>query len=299
METGGYGQGPAGEAGLGAGERARAKVTSGALRALKGARPIVMVTAYDYPSARISDAAGVDAILVGDSLGMIVLGYDSTTPVTMGEMIHHGRAAARGARAAHVVVDLPFGTYQVGDAEAVANAVRLVKETGCDAVKLEGGVAMAPRIAAIARAGIPVLAHIGLTPQTAGALGGFKVQGRDRAGARAILADAAAVEAAGAYGVVLELIPQQLAALITARLAIPTIGIGAGRGCDGQVLVGADLLGLFDRFTPKFVKRYADLGAQMRAALERYAEEVREGAFPGEEHSFNLKADLARELAEG
>ena len=277
----------------------RGKVTVQALRAIKGATPIAMVTAYDYPSARISDAAGIDIILVGDTLGMVVLGYDGTTPVTMEDMIHHGRAVTRGARAAHVVVDLPFGAYQVGDEQAVANAIRLVKETGCDAVKLEGGVALASRIAAIARIGIPVMAHIGLTPQTAGALGGFKLQGRDRDAARAILADAAAVEAAGAYAVVLEMVPQQLAGLITGRLTIPTIGIGAGRGCDGQVLVNADLLGLFDRFQPKFVKRYADLGGQFRAALERYIAEVREGAFPGEEHSFNMKAAVLREVAEG
>ena len=197
------------------------------------------------------------------------------------------------------MVDLPFGAYQVSDEQAVANAIRLVKETGCDAVKLEGGVALASRIAAIARIGIPVMGHIGLTPQTAGALGGFKLQGRDRDAARAILADAAAVEAAGAYAVVLEMVPQQLAGLITGRLTIPTIGIGAGRGCDGQVLVNADLLGLFDRFQPKFVKRYADLGGQFRAALERYIAEVREGAFPGEEHSFNMKAEVLRDVAEG
>ena len=277
-----------------AGERPRDKVTSQALRAMKGARRIVMVTAYDYPTAAASDAAGVDAILVGDSLGMVVLGYDSTTPVTMEEMIHHGRAVVRGARAPHVVVDLPFGAYQVSDEAAVANAVRLVKETGCDAVKLEGGVAMAPRIAAIVRAGIPVVGHIGLTPQTAGALTGLRVQGRDAQAARAILADGAAVAAAGAHAVVLEMIPQQLGALITARLTIPTIGIGAGRECDGQVLVNFDLLGLYERFTPKFVKRYADLGAQMRAALAAYAEEVREGAFPGPEHAFNMKADVLR-----
>ncbi len=280
------------------GSEPRQKVTIQALRAMKGARRIAMVTAYDYPSAQLSDAAGIDIILVGDSLGMVVLGYDSTVPVTMEEMIHHGRAVARGVRAAHVVVDLPFMSYQVSDEQAVANAGRLLKETGCDAVKLEGGANMASRIAAIARAGIPAMGHIGLTPQTAGALGGLKVQGRDRATARALLAGAAAVEAAGAYSLVLEAIPQQLAALITARAAIPTIGIGAGPACDGQVLVNADMLGLYTRFSPKFTKRYADLGAQYRGALARYIEEVREGAFPGPEHAFNMKADLARELAE-
>ena len=277
----------------------RAKVTIQALRAMKGATPITMITAYDYPAARLSDAAGIDVILVGDTLGMTVLGYDSTVPVTMEEMIHHGRAVVRGTRAAQVVVDLPFGAYQISDEGAVANAIRLLKETGCDAVKLEGGAAMASRIAAIRRAGIPVMAHLGLTPQTAGALGGFKLQGRDRDAARAILADAAAAEAAGAYSIVLEMIPQQLAALVTQRSGLPTIGIGAGRGCDGQVLVNADLLGLFDRFTPKFVKRYADLGTQYRAAVEQYIAEVREGTFPGEEHSFNLKASVLRELTDG
>ncbi len=195
------------------------------------------------------------------------------------------------------MVDLPFGAYQVSDEQAVASAIRLIKETGCDAVKLEGGVALAPRIAAIRRAGIPVMAHIGLTPQTAGALGGFKVQGRDRDAARAILADAAAVEAAGAYAVVLEMVPRQLAGLVTKRLGIPTIGIGAGRGCDGQVLVNADMLGLFDRFRPRFVKEYADLGAHFRDAVGRYIADVREGAFPGDEHSFNMKAEVLREVA--
>ncbi len=282
--------------GAGASADGRGKVTIQALSAMKGATPIAMITAYDYPSARISDAAGIDIILVGDTLGMVVLGYDGTTAVTMEEMIHHGRAVVRGTRAAHVVVDLPFGAYQVSDEQAVASAIRLIKETGCDAVKLEGGVALAPRIAAIRRAGIPVMAHIGLTPQTAGALGGFKVQGRDRDAARAILADAAAVEAAGAYAVVLEMVPRQLAGLVTKRLGIPTIGIGAGRGCDGQVLVNADMLGLFDRFRPRFVKEYADLGAHFRDAVGRYIADVREGAFPGDEHSF-MKAEVLREVA--
>ncbi|MGN6699385.1 MAG: 3-methyl-2-oxobutanoate hydroxymethyltransferase [Thermomicrobiales bacterium] len=278
-------------------EPTRAKVTAPDLRALKGQRRIVMVTAYDYPSAVLSDAAGVDSILVGDSLGMVVLGYESTVPVTMAEMLHHGRAVVRGARSALVVVDLPFMAYQVSNEQAVRNAGRLMKETGCDAVKLEGGEAMAPRVRAIVQAGIPVVAHVGLTPQTASALGGLRVQGRDVASARAILAGALAVEAAGAFAVVLEAIPRQLATLITARVTIPTIGIGAGADCDGQVLVNADMLGLYPRSSPKFSKQYADLGSQYRAALERYAAEVRAGTFPAAEHTFTLRATVLREIA--
>jgi 3-methyl-2-oxobutanoate hydroxymethyltransferase len=277
-------------------EPARAKVTVPELRALKGQRRLVMVTAYDYPSAFLSDAAGVDIILVGDSLGMVVLGYESTVPVTLAEMIHHGRAVVRGARGALIVVDLPFMSYQVSDEQAARSAGRLMKETGCDAVKLEGGAAMAPRVAAIVQAGIPVVAHVGLTPQTASALGGLRVQGRDVASARAILAGARAVEAAGAFAVVLEAIPRQLAALITARLTIPTIGIGAGGDCDGQVLVNADMLGLYPRPSPKFSKQYADLGGQYRAALEHYAADVRAGAFPATEHTFTLRAAVLHEI---
>jgi 3-methyl-2-oxobutanoate hydroxymethyltransferase len=274
----------------------RTKLTPPAVRAAKGRRKLAMVTAYDYLAAQISEAAELDILLVGDSLGMVVLGYESTVPVTLDEMIHHGKAVVRGAPRTHIVVDLPFGSYQVSDEQAVESAVRVQKETECDAVKLEGGTTMATRIAAITRAGIPAMAHLGLTPQTAGALGGFKAQGRDRDTARALLADADAVAAAGAYGVVLEAIPRQLAALITARVPIPTIGIGAGPDCDGQVLVNADLLGLFTSFTPKFVKRYANLDAQYRAALADYAAEVRAGDFPAAEHTFTMQADVLQDI---
>jgi len=259
----------------------REKLTAPALQAMKSSRAggpkIVMVTAYDYPTARAVEAAAIEAILVGDSLGMVVLGYTSTVPVTLDEMLHHTRAVVRGAGSVHVVADLPFMTYQVSDEQAVASAGRLMKEGGADAVKLEGGVAMASRIAAIVRAGIPVMAHIGLTPQSASALGGFKVQGRSLDAARGVLADAMSVQEVGAYSVVLEAIPRQLARIITARLDIPTIGIGAGVECDGQVLVSPDLLGSFDRFTPRFAKRFADIGGATRDAFARFVEEVRAG----------------------
>ncbi len=248
--------------------------------------PLVMITAYDYPTARIVDQAGVDLILVGDSLGMVCLGYPDTVPVTLDEMIHHTAAVARGAERALVVGDLPFLSYQVSREQAVESAGRLVKEARADCVKLEGGRSQADKIEAIVTAGIPVMAHIGLTPQTATQLGGFKVQGRDPEAARALLEDAKAVEAAGAFAVVLECVPTKLATRISQSLSIPTIGIGAGPRCDGQVLVLHDLVGLFDRFVPKFVKRYADLGAEMRRAVETYCAEVRDGAFPGPEHGF-------------
>ncbi|GAB4254504.1 3-methyl-2-oxobutanoate hydroxymethyltransferase [Deferrisoma sp.] len=248
--------------------------------------PLVMITAYDYPTARIVDQAGVDLILVGDSLAMVCLGYPDTVPVTLDEMIHHTAAVARGAERALVVGDLPFLSYQVSREQAIESAGRLVKEARADCVKLEGGRSQADKIEAIVTAGIPVMAHIGLTPQTATQLGGFKVQGRDPEAARALLEDAKAVEAAGAFAVVLECVPTKLATRISQSLSIPTIGIGAGPRCDGQVLVLHDLVGLFDRFVPKFVKRYADLGAEMRRAVETYCAEVRDGAFPGPEHGF-------------
>lgn len=274
----------------------RAKMTAPDVRARKGGAKITMVTAYDYPTARAVDAAGLDAILVGDSLGMVVLGYESTVPVTMEEMLHHTRAVMRGAGSVHVVADLPFMSYQVSNEQAVANAGRLMKEGGANAVKLEGGSGVASRVEAIARAGIPVMAHIGLTPQSASALGGFKVQGRSLDAARAVLADALAVERAGAYAVVLEAIPRQLARVITARVGIPTLGIGAGLDCDGQVLVVADLLGTFDRFTPKFAKRYANLSVTMRDALAAFAAEVHAGSFPGQEHGFAMSREVIAAL---
>lgn len=277
-------------------EVTREKITAPAIQAMKGGDRIVMVTAYDYPTARAVEAAGLEAILVGDSLGMVVLGYDSTIPVTMADMIHHTRAVMRGIETVHVVADLPFMSYQVSDAQAVENAGRLMKEGGADAVKLEGGRAMATRIEAIVRSGIPVMAHIGLTPQASAALGGFKVQGRSLDAARGVIDDALAVEAAGAYAVVVEAVPRQLARIITSRLAIPTIGIGAGVDCDGQVLVNGDLLGSFDRFTPRFAKQYAHLATTMRDAFAAFAAEVRSGDFPTKDHGFAMSREVIAAL---
>ncbi len=248
--------------------------------------PLTVLTAYDYPTARILDRAGIDVILVGDSLGMVVLGYPDTVSVTMDEMVHHTAAVARGTERALVVADLPFLSYQVNVEEAVRNAGRLVKEARADCVKLEGGRSQCDKVAAIVRAGMPVMGHVGLTPQTATQLGGFKVQGRTPAAAQALVEDARALEAAGAFSVVLECVPSGLAAEVTRALSIPTIGIGAGPGCDGQVLVLHDLVGLFDRFVPKFAKRYADASGEIRRAVEAYRDEVTAGAFPGPEHEF-------------
>ncbi|CEP68936.1 Ketopantoate hydroxymethyltransferase [Moorella glycerini] len=266
---------------------ARTKVTLPQLRAMKErGEKITMVTAYDYPSALLADRAGMDMLLVGDSLGMVVLGYQSTVPVTMDEMVHHTRAVMRANPAALVVADLPFLSYQASVQDAVYNAGRLVKEGGADAVKLEGGRAMIPMVRAIVDAGIPVMGHLGLTPQSVVQLGGYRVQGREAAAAEKIAADAAELVEAGIFSLVLECVPAELARRITAELPVPTIGIGAGPDCDGQVLVYHDLLGLFDRFQPKFVKRYVNLGEAIVKALADYREEVRQGKFPGEEHSF-------------
>ena len=250
--------------------------------------PIVMVTAYDYPSGRIADTAGVDVVLVGDSAAMTVLGNDSTVPATMEEMIMLARAAARGAERPLVVADMPFGSFQVSDEEAVRNGVRFVKEADADAVKLEGAGATLSRVHALVGAGIPVMGHVGLTPQSATMLGGFRAQGRTAEKARRLLQDARALEAAGCFAIVLEAVPAQVAARITESLTVPTIGIGSGRGCDGQVLVFHDLLGLHDGKAPRFVKRYADLATETRSALERYAADVRSGAFPADEHTYSI-----------
>lgn len=259
-------------------------------------RKIKMITAYDFPMAALVDQSPMDMILVGDSLGMVVLGYESTVPVTMEEMIHHTRAVMRGARNTFVVADLPFMSYQVSSKEALRNAGRLVKEGGADAVKLEGGSSVAETVRAMVSAGIPVMGHLGLTPQTATMLGGLKVQGKDEAAARTILSDARLLEEAGAFALVLEAIPAQLAELVTSRLSIPTIGIGAGAGCDGQVLVLHDILGLFQRFTPKFAKRYADLAPTITDALSSYCDEVDGGQFPAKEHIFSMKPDVLSSL---
>jgi 3-methyl-2-oxobutanoate hydroxymethyltransferase len=249
-------------------------------------KKITMLTAYDYPTAQIVDQAGIDMILVGDSLGMVVQGVSSTLPVTMDEMIYHTKMVTRGAVSAMVVGDMPFLSYQTSREEAVRNAGRFLKEAGAEAVKLEGGSPMADVIRAIVSAGIPVVAHIGLTPQYMHALGGFKVQGKDEATRLKVLADARAVQDAGAFAVVLEALPASLAKEIHETLHIPTIGIGAGVECDGQVLVLHDLLGLFDRFTPKFVKQYANLKDLALKAVTAYKQEVESGKFPSEEHSF-------------
>jgi 3-methyl-2-oxobutanoate hydroxymethyltransferase len=259
---------------------------------------LTMITAYDYHTARLAEAAGIDLLLVGDSLGMVVLGYSSTVPVTLEEMLHHTRAVVRGAPRTHVVADLPFMTYQISDAQAMESAGRLLKEGGADAVKLEGGQAMAGRVRALVAAGIPVMGHVGLTPQSAGSLGGFRVQGRGRDAALGILADAEAIVAAGAYAVVVEAVPTELAALMTERLSVPTIGIGAGPACDGQILVLHDLLGLEDRISPRFAKRYADIGTATREAFAAFAAEVRDGVFPDAEHSYAMKPDVAKSLRE-
>jgi 3-methyl-2-oxobutanoate hydroxymethyltransferase len=243
---------------------------------------LAVVTAYDYTSGRLCDEAGADALLVGDSLGMVVQGHPTSLPVTLDEMIYHTRCVMRGARRALVVVDLPFMTYQVSAKQAVRSAGRLMKEAGAHAVKLEGGVRMRGAIRACVDAGIPVMGHIGLTPQSVHQVGGFKVQ-RDAA---SLLADAAAVEEAGAFAFVVESVPAELGAKITSAVSIPTIGIGAGAGCDGQVLVFHDLLGLFPDFKPKFAKRYADLGGAAKTAVEAYCREVKDGSFPAAEHTF-------------
>ncbi len=243
---------------------------------------LAVVTAYDYTSARLCDESGVDAILVGDSVGMVVQGHPTSLPVTLAEMIYHTKCVMRGTRRALVVADLPFMTYQVSAKQAVRSAGRLMKEAGVHAVKLEGGVRMRAAVRACVDAGIPVMAHIGLTPQSVHQFGGFKVQ-RD---ADALLADVKAVEESGAFAVVVESVPAEFGAKITAAVTIPTIGIGAGVGCDGQVLVFHDLLGLYPDFKPKFAKRYADLGGAAKAAMEAYCREVREGAFPAAEHTF-------------
>ena len=249
---------------------------------------ITMLTAYDYPTALAVDQAGIDSILVGDSLGMVVLGYENTLPVTMADMLHHCRAVARGAKYALLVGDLPFMSYQVSVEQAMRNAGRFLQEAGMDAVKLEGGRERLDAIRAIVAAGIPVQGHLGLTPQSVHQLGGFRSQGRTATAARRLLEDALMLQDARCFSIVIESVPTRLAALVSQRLEIPTIGIGAGAGCDGQVLVTHDLLGLFDRFTPRFVKKYADLHGEIARALDAYRTEVRTGTFPRPEHTVDM-----------
>ncbi len=257
---------------------------------------ISMLTAYDYSTAKLMDEAGINGILVGDSLGMVVLGYEDTLPVTMEDMIHHTAAVCRGAKNTLVLGDMPFMSYQVSVEEAVYNAGRLMKEGRCQAVKLEGAASVCPQIRAITNASIPVMAHIGLTPQSINAFGGFKVQGKSEEAAKKLLEDAKAVEEAGAFAVVLECVPAKLAELISKSISIPTIGIGAGAGCDGQILVYQDMLGLFSDFTPKFVKKYANVGEMMTQAFRDYIADVQEGSFPAPEHTFAISEGVIKKL---
>jgi len=267
----------------------RKKVTTASLLQKKERRtPITMLTAYDYPTALVEDQVGIDAILVGDSLGMVVLGYENTLPVTMDMMLHHCRAVARGATYSLLIGDMPFMSYQVSASEAARNAGRFLQEGGMEAVKLEGGRERLEAVGAITSAGIPVMGHLGLTPQSVNQLGGFRPQGKTAAAAKRLLEDARLLEQAGCFSLVLESVPARLAKLVSARLSIPTMGIGAGVGCDGQVLVTHDLLGLFDRFTPKFVKKYADLHGEMQRAFTAYMEDVQARAFPDVDHSVEM-----------
>jgi 3-methyl-2-oxobutanoate hydroxymethyltransferase len=276
------------------------KVTLLTLQAKKDrGEPITMLTAYDFPTARALDRAGVDSILVGDSLGMVVLGYDTTIPVTMEDMLHHARAVSRGARTAHLVGDMPFLSYQTSVEDALRNAGRFLKDGGMNAVKLEGGREILPAVRAIVAAGIPVVGHIGLTPQKVNQLGGFRTQGKSAAAAQALIEDAEALEEAGCHLLVLEAIPDRLAGLITGRLTIPTVGIGAGAACGGQVLVTHDLLGMTEGFTPKFVKRYANLGEEAARAVGAYLDDVAAGRFPEAAHSQPLDEDVFRSLTQG
>ena len=277
---------------------AEQKLTIPDITARKGGQPLSMLTAYDWAWARIQDKAGIDMLLVGDSLGMTMLGYTSTVPVTMDVMVHHTAAVARGAERALVVADMPFGSLN-GKRQGVANATRLIQEGGADAVKIEGGVDNAGIVRAIVRAGIPVVGHVGLTPQTAVNLGGFKVQGKSAQAARKVFDDALALQEAGCFCVVLEAVPTPLAREITRRVGIPTIGIGAGNVCDGHVLVMHDLLGMFDRFTPKFVRQYAKLGEVATEAIKGYIADVGSRAFPGEENSFDMKPEELQALLLG
>ena len=275
----------------------RKKVTTLSLRQKKErSEPITMLTAYDYPTALTMDQAGMDVILVGDSLGMVVLGYENTLPVTMDDMLHHCRAVARGAKSALLIGDMPFMSYQASIEEAVRNAGRFLQNGGMDAVKLEGGHERADAIRAIVSAGIPVMGHIGLTPQSVHQLGGFRPQGKTALAAKRLLEDALLLEDAGCFSVVLESVPARLGELISKKLAIPTIGIGAGAGCDGQVLVTHDMLGLFERFTPKFVKKYADLHGEMQRAFAEYIADVQAKTFPDAGHSVEMKDDQWEEL---
>lgn len=265
-------------------------------KAKENKEKVTMLTAYDYSMAKLIDEAGIEMILVGDSLGMVMLGYGDTLSVTMEDMIHHTRAVARGVKNAMVVADMPFLSYQTSVYDAVCNAGRLMKEGRAQAVKLEGGREFAEHIRAITNASIPVVGHLGLTPQSLNAFGGFKVQGKTQEAAQKLLEDARIIEEAGAVAVVLECVPAKLASLVTEKIHIPTIGIGAGAGCDGQVLVYQDMLAMFGDFKPKFVKRFGEIGTQMKEAFQKYSEEVKAGTFPAEEHTFKIEDDVIEKL---
>ncbi|WP_324825496.1 3-methyl-2-oxobutanoate hydroxymethyltransferase [Sinanaerobacter sp. ZZT-01] len=264
--------------------------------AKKNRQKLSMLTAYDYSTAKLMDQSGIHGILVGDSLGMVMLGYKDTLAVTMEDMLHHTRAVARGAKNSLIVADMPFLSYHTGINEAVTNAGRLIKEGGAQAVKLEGGSSFCKEIEAITRASIPVMAHLGLTPQSIHTFGGFKVQGKTQEAAQALLNDAREVEASGAFALVLECVPEKLAKKISEALSIPTIGIGAGAGCDGQILVYQDMIGMYSDFTPKFVKQYINVGTQMKQAFASYIEEVQEGIFPQKEHTFSIEDSVIDQL---
>lgn len=272
------------------------KYTINDFAAAKGNRKITMLTAYDYSMAKIVDGSGIDCILVGDSLGMVVQGYDSTLQVTMDDMVYHTKAVTRGTERAFVVGDMPFLSYHVSVEEAVRNAGRLVQEGGANAIKLEGGTDVIPQIEAIIRAQIPVMGHIGLTPQSVNKFGGFKVQGKEAEAAQKIIDDAVALEAAGVFAIVLEGVPAKLADIITKKVSVPTIGIGASVGCDGQVLVVNDMLGMFSDFTPKFVKQYANVKDIMTAGIKHYIEEVNAEVFPEKKHTFTIDDDVLEKL---
>ena len=269
-----------------------AKVTGQVLKEMKQrGEKITYLTAYDYSTGLLLDKAGIDVILVGDSLGMTMMGEDTTIPVTMEEMIHHIKCVVKGAKNPMIVGDMPFGSYNISNEQAIMNATRLMKEGGCDVVKLEGGALVKDTVRAIVNAGIPVMGHIGLTPQTISKMGGFKVQGKNAEGAKALIEDAKALEDAGAFSIVLECIPAPISKMITEAVSIPTLGIGAGIHCDGQVMVFHDMVGLFDKFTPKFVKKYTNLTEIILKALEEFKEEVKTQKFPEEKHSFIIKEE--------
>lgn len=271
------------------------KKTINTFKEAKGKRKLTMLTAYDYPTAKIVDEAGIDSILVGDSLGNVILGYENTLSVTVDDMIHHGCAVTRGAKEALVIVDMPFMSYQTSVYDTLVNAGKIVKTTGCHAVKLEGGQIYADRICALVNAGIPVCAHIGLTPQSVNELGGYKVQGKSLEDADKLIRDALAVEAAGAFAIVIECVPEKLAKIITEKVSIPTIGIGAGAYCDGQVLVYQDMLGYTDK-TAKFVKKYSNMHDIMLEAFKNYKEEVESSLYPKDEHTFKINDEILEKL---